>query len=71
MSSRMTKDLVCNTLNMVLFKRKFPTEVIIHTDRGNQYCSNKYRKLVNSNKLIGPMNRKGNCLHILRMVNMK
>lgn len=61
MESRMTKDLVCNALIMALFKRKFPSGVIIHSDRGSQYCSDKYRKLIKYNKLIGSMSRKGNC----------
>ena len=61
MESSMTKDLVCNALIMALFKRKFPSRVIIHSDRGSQYCSDKYRKLIKYNKLIGSMSRKGNC----------
>ncbi|MGI9214862.1 MAG: IS3 family transposase [Gammaproteobacteria bacterium] len=62
MESRMTKDLVCNALIMALFKRRFPVGVIIHSDRGSpQYCSDKYRKLINNNKLIGSMSRKANC----------
>tara|TARA_B100002003_G_C14063323_1_gene511789 strand:- start:45 stop:371 length:327 start_codon:yes stop_codon:yes gene_type:complete len=46
---------------MALFKRKFPKGVIIHTDRGSQYCSNKYRGILAVNHLIGSMSRKGNC----------
>lgn len=61
MSSRMKKDLVCNALTMALFRRKFPTKVIMHTDRGSQYCSDKYRNLIKSHGLIGSMSRKGNC----------
>ena len=61
MESRMTKELVYNALIMALFKRKFPSEVIIHADRGSQYCSDKYRKLIKDNKLIGSMSRRANC----------
>lgn len=61
MSRRMQKDLVCNALMMALFKRKFPTHVIVHSDRGSQYCSDKYTKIIKKNKLIGSMSRKGNC----------
>ena len=39
MESRMTKDLVCSALTMALFRRKFPEGVIVHSDRGSQYCS--------------------------------
>jgi putative transposase len=61
MSSRMKKDIVCDALIMALFKRKFPKKIIIHSDRGSQYCSNKYRRIIKNNKLIGSMSRKGNC----------
>lgn len=61
MEARMTKDLVCSALMMALFKRKFPVGVIVHSDRGSQYCSDKYRKLIKDNKLIGSMSRKANC----------
>lgn len=61
MSRRMKKALVCDALMMALFKRKFPKNVIIHSDRGSQYCSNKYQKTLKDYHLIGSMSRKGNC----------
>jgi len=61
MSKRMKKDLVCDALLMALFKRKFPKDVVMHTDRGSQYCSKKYRAIIKNNKLNGSMSRKGNC----------
>jgi len=61
MAKIMNKDLVCNALSMALFRRKFPTGVIVHSDRGSQYCSNKYRLLLSNNGLIGSMSRRGNC----------
>lgn len=61
MSKRMKKQLVCDALMMALFKRKFPKGVIIHSDRGSQYCSKKYRNILKNNELIGSMSRKGNC----------
>lgn len=61
MSDRMTKQLVCNALLMALFNRKFPKGVIVHTDRGSQYCSKSYRSIMANNKLIGSMSRRGNC----------
>ena len=61
MSDRMTKQLVCNALLMALFNRKFPKGVIVHTDRGSQYCSKSYRSIMANNKLIGSMGRCGNC----------
>ncbi len=42
----MKKQLVCDALMMALFKRKFPKRVIVYSDRGSQYCSNSYKKLL-------------------------
>jgi putative transposase len=61
MSKRMKKALVCDALIMALFKRKFPKNVIVHSDRGSQYCSNKYQKILKDYRLMGSMSRKGNC----------
>lgn len=61
MSPRMKKQLVCDALLMALFKRGFPKDVVMHTDRGSQYCSKKYRHILSSNNLVGSMSRKGNC----------
>mgnify|MGYP003440667466 FL=1 len=61
MNSTMNQDLVCNALLMALFRRGLPAAVIIHSDRGSQYCSHKYRKLLEKHKLIGSMSRRGNC----------
>lgn len=40
MSARMTATLVCDALRMALFKRKRPTGVIVHSDRGSQFLAN-------------------------------
>jgi len=36
MSERMTADLVCDALQMALWRRKMPKGVIVHSDRGSQ-----------------------------------
>ena len=61
MSNRITKDLVCDALTMALWRRHFPKNVIVHTDRGSQYCSDKYQKLLADNDLVCSMSGKGNC----------
>jgi len=38
-SERMTATLVCDALIMALWRRKMPIGVIVHSDRGSQYCS--------------------------------
>jgi len=61
MSRRMTQQLVCDALTMALFRRHFPKGAIIHSDRGSQYCSRRYQRLIKSNGLPCSMGRKANC----------
>ena len=61
MNKRMTQQLVCDALTMALFRRGFPKDVIVHSDRGSGYCSKRYQKLLKQNKLICSMSRKGCC----------
>lgn len=61
MSERMTADLVCNALQMALWRRKQPRDVIVHSDRGVQYCSAQYQALLSANGLICSMSKKGDC----------
>ena len=32
-----------------------------HTDRGNQYCSNDFQKVLKKHKMLSSMSRKGDC----------
>lgn len=61
MSERMTATLVCDALRMALFRRGMPRGVIMHTDRGSQYCSREHRALLDEHGLIASMSAKGNC----------
>lgn len=61
MNTRMTADLVCDALQMALWRRGFPRDVIVHSDRGSQYCSHAYRDLIDEQGLRQSMSRKGNC----------
>lgn len=61
MSERMTATLVCDALRMAIFARKRPRGVIMHTDRGSQYCSREHRALLDEHGLIASMSAKGNC----------
>ena len=61
MSSRMKASLVCDALTMALWQRKPKPGLIVHSDRGSQYASHEYRKLLNNWLCIGSMSRKGNC----------
>ena len=61
MSERMTAQLVCDALKMALWRRHMPINVIVHSDRGSQYCSGAYQKLLDEHGLICSMSGKGNC----------
>ena len=61
MNRQMTQQLVCDALTMALFRQGFPQGTIIHSDRGSQYCSKKYQQLLQLNKLVCSMSRKGCC----------
>ena len=61
MSSRMTARLVCDALQMALWRRKRPENVIVHTDRGGQYWSADYQALLKRHNLYGSMSAKGCC----------
>jgi putative transposase len=61
MSERMTADLVCDALRMALWRRKHPCSVIVHSDRGSQYCSAAYQRLIVAYQLRCSMSAKGNC----------
>jgi len=61
MSPRMKASLVCDALKMALWQRKPKSGLIVHSDRGSQYASHEYRKLLNDWRCVGSMSRKGNC----------
>lgn len=61
MSERMTATLVCDALRMALFRRHRPRGVVMHTDRGSQYCSQEHRALLEEHGLIASMSARGNC----------
>jgi len=61
MSERMTAKLTIDALQMAIWRRKKPQGVIIHSDRGSQYCSHEYQKLLADNGFICSMSKRGDC----------
>ncbi|EKA1091000.1 IS3 family transposase [Escherichia coli] len=61
MLPRMTAQLACDALQMALWRRKRPRNVIVHSDRGSQYCSADYQALLKRHNLRGSMSAKGCC----------
>lgn len=61
MGDRMTKELVVNALfRAVSFKRP-QRGLILHSDRGSQYCSYDFKRALYQFKMNASMSRKGNC----------
>ncbi len=58
---RMKKALVIRALMMAVNLRKPPPGLIHHSDRGSQYASRDYQKLLQQHGMICSMSRKGNC----------
>jgi putative transposase len=60
-AERMTASLVCDALVMALWRHRMPKGVIVHSDRGSQYCSVAYQRLFDKHQLICSMSKKGDC----------
>lgn len=57
-----TKETIIPAWKMAVQKRKIDKSLIFHSDRGVQYASKEFRKLLKINGLIiQSMSRKGNC----------
>jgi len=62
-SDRLKRDLPIEALKRAIALRQPPPGVIHHSDRGSQYCSNDYRKLLKDHGFLASMSGKGNCYH--------
>ncbi len=60
-SNRMKRDLAIRALNMAIALRQPPPGRIHHTDRGSQYCSHDYQKILRQHGFQVSMSGKGNC----------
>ncbi len=61
MSSRMKAKLVCDALQTALWRRRPRAGLIHHSDRGSQYASKAFRRLLKAYDIKGSMSRKGDC----------
>lgn len=57
---RMTASLACSALRNAIALRS-PVDTIVHSDRGSQFRSGKFCKLLSRNGLHGSMGRVGAC----------
>ena len=59
--SRIKAQLVCDALTMAIWQRRPRAGLIVHTNRGSQYASKVYRKLLLANGIKGSISSKGDC----------
>ncbi len=58
---RLKKALVIRALMMAINLRKPPPGLLHHSDRGSQYASDGYQRLLKQHGMLSSMSRKGNC----------
>lgn len=61
MGERLTRALVSQSLFRAVTAKRPPKGLINHSDRGSQYCSYDYGKLLEQFEMKASMSRKGNC----------
>lgn len=57
----MTAELVISALQKAIGKGLLKSGAIIHSDRGSQYASNRFRELLRKNGFRQSMSGRGNC----------
>lgn len=61
LSLEMTAELVISALQKAIRKGKVQAGAIVHSDRGSQYASNRFRQLLQQNRFRQSMSGRGNC----------
>jgi putative transposase len=61
MRDHMRAELTIAAMTMAIQRQKPPLGLIHHSDRGSQYASADYRKILRKAQMIQSMSRKGNC----------
>jgi putative transposase len=59
-SDRMKRDLAIRALKMAIAFRSPPRGCVFHSDRGSQYCSQEYYRILRDHGLRSSMSGKGN-----------
>lgn len=61
MAPSMPAQLVCDALSMAIESRKPDRGLIVHSDRGSQYASEQYQRLLRDHGFVCSMSGRGNC----------
>ena len=60
MKAEMTAQLVTDALMMAIWRRGKPDALLHHSDRGSQYTSEQFQRLMADNGIVCSMSRSGN-----------
>jgi putative transposase len=60
-SPRLTQELALKALQMAITRRRPPAGLIHHSDRGSQYTSQAYRRLLGQHRLRLSLSKTGSC----------
>ena len=61
MADHMRASLVCDALEMAIAQRRPAPGLLFHADRGSQYTSGAFRKLLNAHHISQSLSRPGQC----------
>lgn len=61
MNERMTQSLVAQALFRAVANKRPAKGLVLHSDRGSQYCAHDYQKLLRQFGMTVSMSRKGDC----------
>lgn len=61
MSERITEALSLDALGLALARRRPPPGLLHHSDRGSQYASGDYQRVLAQHRIVCSMSRRGDC----------
>jgi transposase InsO family protein len=61
MKEHMQASLVVDALRMAYFRRRPEPGLIVHSDRGSQYCGHEFQNALKGYAMLSSMSRKGDC----------
>jgi putative transposase len=61
MRSDLSQQLVIDALTQAIARRQPAPGLILHSDRGTQYCAWRYRELLHQHSIVQSMSKKGDC----------
>jgi putative transposase len=68
LQSHMERSLVIDAMEMAWqYRRPVPGALLFHSDRGSQYASQDFARLLDQHGITASMSRKGNCWDVVRI----